>query len=409
MRTIKVLLATAGTWGDLFPFIALGKELEARGHDVTLACSGGLRKWVVESGLKSLVFGGDFGKSAAQANAGCWDHWDSATGGVRRRPSRYAPLMDVLERNCRELAPHASEADLLILPSHCPEGRLVREMTGTPWISAILTPQEGLGDESGATRGEASDEPELLEAMSLLRRRLGLTRTISSYASQLRSDPSLFACSAALGRAASPEIRQTGFWFFEDPRWKEWRPDVRLARFMDECAGEDPPLVVSFSSLPLEAPARTLEIHLRAARLLGRRIVVQQGWSGFLPDQIPGDLDPERIFMADFIPHDWFLGRCGALITHGGIGTLGRALRNACPLVIEPYGNDQFYNAWIVQKRGYGTAVHPHRLTAEGLATVLAEKVLRPEARQGVKSASAVIRGEDGTGRACEWIEACCA
>lgn len=397
----RILMATAGTWGDLFPFIALGLRLKDRGHDVTLACSTGLQPWVVRSGLKTATFGGAFGKEWAQKSARIWDHWNEDGGRSENsgEPARYSALIDLLERNCRELAPLARRADLLLTPSNCPEGRLIREMTGTPWLSVILTPDEALRENRPA------EDRELLHAMSRLKRRLGLSPSVTSHSAFRRSDPTLFACSAAMGDASLPEIRQTGFWFYEDPRWQDWRPDALLLRFME--ADADPPLLLSFSSLPLENPAQALEAHLRAARLLDRRIVVQQGWSGFSPEQIPPDLDADRIYMTDFLPHDWFLSRAAALITHGGAGTLGRALRNACPMVVEPYGNDQFFNAWVVRKRGYGSAVHPHRLTAEGLASVLSEIIADGEARARAASASAMIRREDGPGKACAVIEEC--
>jgi UDP:flavonoid glycosyltransferase YjiC (YdhE family) len=56
----RVLVATAGTLGDLLPFVALGRRLTTRGHDVTVACSTGLHDWVKRSGLGAERFDGDF-------------------------------------------------------------------------------------------------------------------------------------------------------------------------------------------------------------------------------------------------------------------------------------------------------------------------------------------------------------
>jgi len=65
-------------------------------------------------------------------------------------------------------------------------------------------------------------------------------------------------------------------------------------------------------------------------------------------------------------------------------------------MVIEPYGNDQFYNARQVVTLEIGAAMHPHRLSSAGLARVLHEKVLQPECRARVKAIGAVLRAEDG-------------
>lgn len=365
----NILLATAGTWGDLLPLVELGKRLQARGHRVAVACSSGHHDWITRSDLEPIAFDGDFGKDVAQKHARAWDHW-------RRRESRRCldHLMAehrVVSRNAAALSRLARDFDLLLMPSHCPEGPRASESSGIPYVPVVFMPEDGLTDRRGFSKFPGA----------------------------------LFACSAALGVSPFPHVTQTGFWFYEDPRWSEWRPDALLKTFM----AEDPPLVLSFSSLPLEDPAQVLALHARAARILGLRLVVQQGWAGFSLEQLPEDIDPAEIHLADFLPHDWFLAKAAALITHGGIGTLGRALRNGCPVLIEPYGNDQFYNALLFKKLGYATAVHPHRITSDGLARLLDERVLCADAetRDRRERAAQIIRGEDGVGAACDWIDRC--
>jgi len=389
----QVLVATAGTLGDLLPFVALGRRLTAQGREVTIACATGLHDWVNRSGLRAVAFDGDFGREQAQRHAGHWNHWGSVE--AKEAAPRLRSFVDKLERNTRDLARLARGAALLITPTNCPEGRLAHELVGTPWISAIFVPEQGLR----ASAREAGG-PAMAEQLDQLLNRLGLSRRVAASWEDLgRSPKALFACSAALGRSEDTALWQTGFWFYDDPDWAQWRPSDELARFMEG----PPPLVLSFSSLPLEEPRSVLAVHVRAAHILGRRLVVQQGWGGFSRELLPEDVDPESVWMASFIPHDWFLPRAAALITHGGVGTLGRALRHRCPLLVEPYGNDQFYNALLVKKLGYGSAMNPLRLTAENVARVLSEKVF--PTREGLAGAQALIRKEDGLGRACELIE----
>ncbi len=40
------------------------------------------------------------------------------------------------------------------------------------------------------------------------------------------------------------------------------------------------------------------------------------------------------------------------------------------PMLIEPYGNDQYFNAGRAVKLGIGAAAHPHWLTAEALKPI---------------------------------------
>lgn len=394
MRTTeaRILFATVGTWGDLLPFVELGRRLKSRGHEVTIACSAGMHSWVQKAGLRAVPFDGDFGKEKAQRHARNWDHWKRDE--AQYSDFAYAAFTAQLERNVRALTEFAKDADLLITPTNCPEGRLAHEVSGISWVSVIFMPEEGL-------RPSAAADARWMQSLNEAGRSLGLKRPISDFLSFKRSDPTLFACSRAFGSAEDRRVLQTGFWFYEDPAWQQWQPDERLRRFMN---GE-PPLVLSFSSLPLENPAEVLSLHIHAARLVGRRLVVQQGWSGFSSEQLPSGIGEDEVYMADFLPHDWFFSRSAGLITHGGAGTLGRALRNGCPVLVEPYGNDQFFNAMLIKSHGYGTAVHPHRLTAEGLARAIREKLLTPGTRERARAAAAIIRKEDGLESASEAIQ----
>ena len=108
---------------------------------------------------------------------------------------------------------------------------------------------------------------------------------------------------------------------------------------------------------------------------------------------------------ADFLPHDWLFAQAACAIQHGGIGSIARALRQGCPLLIEPYGNDQFFNAMRVIELEVGAAMHPGKLTAEGIARVLAEKVLSPVYRRRAEAIGAHIRLESGLETACQHID----
>jgi UDP:flavonoid glycosyltransferase YjiC (YdhE family) len=221
----------------------------------------------------------------------------------------------------------------------------------------------------------------------------------------LRSPRTLLASSPAFhGPLASRdgEVRATGFWFFDDPAWRAGRPGPRLERFVE---AEPPPLVLAFGSTPLADPALVLAVHARAAALLGRRLVVQRGWAGLTRRCLPADVSPVGVQFVGPLSHDWLLARAAALILPGGIGLIARALRVGCPLVVEPYGNDGFFNAGRVVRLGLGVAMHPYRVTPLGLARVLEEKVLTPACRARAAALGTTLRSEDGLAVACDQIE----
>jgi len=67
------------------------------------------------------------------------------------------------------------------------------------------------------------------------------------------------------------------------------------------------------------------------------------------------------VLFADFLPQDWLFARAACSIQHGGIGTIARALRAGCPILVEPFGNDQLYNASRVSLLGPAPRSSPSR------------------------------------------------
>jgi len=49
---MRVLISTAGSHGDLFPFLIIGQELQARGHEVILYTNSYFQDYVAAAGIK---------------------------------------------------------------------------------------------------------------------------------------------------------------------------------------------------------------------------------------------------------------------------------------------------------------------------------------------------------------------
>jgi UDP:flavonoid glycosyltransferase YjiC (YdhE family) len=151
--------------------------------------------------------------------------------------------------------------------------------------------------------------------------------------------------------------------------------------------------------------ARVVTVHAQAAARLNRRLLIQKGWADLGPRSLQDPALCSRTYFSGHVSHSWLFSKAAAVIHHGGIGTTAEAMRCGCPMVIEPYGHDQFFNAQRVLGLGLGVAMHPHKLTAEGLARVLAEKVLQSATRCRASEMSAKLGQEDGVSVACDLIE----
>lgn len=409
-----IVMTTRGTLGDHFPFLMLGRELKRRGHRVRLGINSAMHAYAEKFGLDCFTCGPVMGIEEAQKGAACWNHWTPPSIQDYKNRDRSSG------ESYRELFQVCKEADVLICSSIFFIGAMVQMVIDVPRITVCLSPMQVCSplknpdfitsnDESGKKSQEIYRESIKLfyQKLEEIRQCLNLpeiTLSPEEWVEIMISNHSILAISPSFARPTDryDAVETSGFIFYESPQWNEWRPEKKLEAFVEQ---ELPPLVLSFSSLPLQYPQGVLEVHVRAAQKLGRKLIIQKGWAGFKNDHIPADVDKDMVLLTEFIPHDWLFSRAAAVIHHGGTGTTGRALRNGCPMLVEPYGNDQFFNAKRVLELEAGAAMHPFNLTADGLARVLEGKVLTSRYKQNVEDLSDKIREENGIKVACDFIE----
>lgn len=411
----KIVITTAGTLGDHLPYIALGKSLQARGHQVCLAISNSFHDYALKAGLEVITCGRSHGKQELQQDAKTWDQLKKGVISSRliTDPEVYEQMLLFIEKGfspiLETLLTVCTDADLLICGAQILIlGAFVVEKLGIPWIGTSLMPFLQCQNSNQNAQKSASDRRDpYLSKMNELRQQFNLkalTQPEWFTYSETIPEKAILAASPHFAQlnSESHQYHQTGFWFYEDSDWQDWQPDEQLRQFVEV----DPkPLVLSFSSLPLENARAVLEIHVRAAAKLGRRLLIQQGWADFSESLLPEDCDHAMIMFTGFMSQDWLFGNAAALIHHGGMGTIARALRNDCPMLVEPYGNDQFFNAKQILSLKIGAAMHPHRITVDGLAHVLQTKVLTDEYKQNVHAIGTKIRAENSLETACNLIE----
>jgi vancomycin aglycone glucosyltransferase len=200
------------------------------------------------------------------------------------------------------------------------------------------------------------------DALNEERAKLGLD-PVESVQRHIFTDRPWLAADAALAPAgAHPELKitQPGAWLLDDPRPL---PD----HIEDFLARGEPPVYFGFGSMRvLEGSSRAL---IEAARAVGRRSIISQGWGNLQPIDNGGDC-----ISVDDVSHGKLFPRVAAIVHHGGAGTTTAAARSGKPQVIVPHHYDQFYWAHRIKELGIGTA-GPRRdeLTLDGMTRALAE------------------------------------
>ena len=178
---------------------------------------------------------------------------------------------------------------------------------------------------------------------------------------------------------STPGMRvvQTGAWILPDSSALA----AELEAFLDR--GE-PPVYLGFGSMPAaEGTSRTL---IDAARAVGRRVILSQGWADLgLVDNAPdclaiGDVNQQALFP-----------RVAAVVHHGGAGTTTAAARAGVAQVAVPMFGDQFYWGRRIRDLGIGAAVPAAGLSAQALGAALHE-VLAPEVAARARSSQEKLR-----------------
>ena len=115
------------------------------------------------------------------------------------------------------------------------------------------------------------------------------------------------------------------------------------------------------------------------------------------PDQFSAPSGNVRI--CKFLPHAQVMPQVSCVVTHGGMGTVQRALAHAIPICVVPWGRDQSESAQRTVEAGAGTRLNPSRLDPERLRSAVhrAKKMEDGAKRvaEGFEKAGGATRGAE--------------
>lgn len=426
MASMRVLIVTSGSVGDVAPYTGLGARIRDAGHDVTVASHAPFASAFAAAGLPFRPIPGDLREILPQARG--QDGRSSGTGprALARLLRIARPLVGTLGDGIAAAAEETSPDVMLLSTMVAPLGYQVAEARGIPWAGVFLQPVSPTGDFGSVLLGgrsigrrgnHAVTSVANLVSQSLyarpvqdLRRRLGLPHETIG---ELRTwqdggrHPTFHGFSTAVVPRPGdwrPQLEITGYWWPHSP--PGWTPPPRLVDFL---AAGPPPVFVGFGSMAPAQGGRLAPLIQRAIRRAGVRAVVQAGWAGL-------DVTGDDILTIGEAPHDWLFPRMAAVVHHAGAGTTAAALRAGVPAVPVPVLADQPFWAARIHALGAGTRpipmsrltpdrLAPDRPAPDRLATALHEATANPHRRARAQAIAARLSTEDGPSRVLTWLE----
>ena len=415
----RIVLATFGSPGDLLPFLAIGAELRARGHQPIVATSALYRGQVAAARLGFAPVRPD--RLPSQQDPDFLDRVirDRTTPGAVFRAMFLPSLRDSLE----DLHGAMEGADAVVTHTLASAARLAAESRGLPWVSAVMQPMGYLsahepplvGPRSISwvlrSLGPAATRPVLRLARRLtdswaiewhnLRAELGLAPVSDHplWEGQHSPSRSLGLFPRVLGEPQSdwpPQARVTGFPFYRPPHRSL---DPTLRQFLEN--GE-PPLVFTLGTTAINDPGSFFEESWAVVRRLGQRAVFIVGDDG---QEIREDISADTIAVS-YAPHDLVFPSARAIVHQGGIGTLSESLLAGKPTLIMPYGHDQADNAWRASRLGVARVVSRGRYRADVVGRQLSRLLDDPMPRAAALRVSREVSRERGCESAADLIEA---
>jgi len=116
---------------------------------------------------------------------------------------------------------------------------------------------------------------------------------------------------------------------------------------------------------------------------------------------------PAGIDVLAFADHDRLMPGCAAVVGHGGLGTVLRALTHGVPQLLLPLGRDQALNASRVEQIGAGVALAPDA-PAERIRAAVQALLAEPGFSAAATAAADRIAAEEPDRMAAEALERVC-
>lgn len=412
-----IVFATTGSLGDLHPFLAVGSELQRRGHRVTLATSAVHAPHVRAAGLAFRHMRPDPENTPAFHA----QYMHPKTGGQFVYQHYLGPA---IRQSYADLTEATQDADMLVSQSLMAlAAPLVAAKSGIPWISAVLQPMSffSLHDRPNylplpflswlcgrypqvheqVFHYVRKHTENWIRPVTQLRREIGVSQAQHPmYEGQHSSRCVLAMFSPLLGNARPDwpvSVIQTGTTLYAPG--SAALPDD-LAHFL---AYQSRPLAIfTLSSAASNDAGDFYNESLAAAGALGLRALLITG--GLAASHAPASL-PAWARRIDYAAFEDVFPHASVIVHSGGVATSFKALCAGKPQVIVPHAHDQLDNAMRLCRLGSARMIGSRKATRTALRRAMRAALNDAGMHKIATALGRSARQEDGVGMAADAIE----
>lgn len=391
---MQLLLIPMGSYGDVHPFVGLGRQLQRRGHDVTIMTSGYFHGLVADAGLDFVPLGTAEEYLQAASNPDLWHPLRGFDVVSRLLLSQTKTILEEIQKR------FVPDQTAVVAAGMAMGARIAHELMQVPLATVHLQPICLLTEyETSVAPGIPfpTNAPRFLKRWFFQLADLKIQRVCGRPMNEYRQTLGLPPVKRLLfDYWHSPEcvIGMFPEWFA--PVQPDWPKQLRLTGFplYDEAdlrddlddelktfiAQGDAPIAFTPGSGNIFGHSFFKEAVDACARLNRRGILLTR-----YPEQIPKNL-PSTVRYVPFVPFSKLLPHMAALVHHGGVGTMSQAFRHGVPQLIMPLSHDQPDNAARVKRLNAGLSLKPRAFRSRNVARSLHELLSNPTIWQSCQS-----------------------
>ena len=362
---MKIILTAIGTQGDIEPFLAVGKILKEKGHQVICAFSEQFRELTESNELEFASLGSklfdlhnsDAGKTAMGGGKGLKKPLAfiklamKQTGPNKEKETK---LYELIKQERPDRVLYNSKTICPIIWEYKNSGKTTF-LSPFPYLHyvkghSLLVFGKNYGDFFNKLTFKLYDFGAATAALTIKKwlhiqdkiKRTELKKIVRNRKFIYTISPSLFprpdyweSNIKVLGHHAV--MTET-----------DWKPKKELTEFIDK---NEKILFITFGSMTNPEPERKTKIILEILERNKIATIINTASGGLVK---PGNFNSELIYFVSQIPYDWVFPKMYAVIHHGGSGTTHLALKYGCATLIIPHFIDQFIWDEIISELGLG-------------------------------------------------------
>ena len=413
---MRIAIFTLGSRGDVQPYVALASYAIKQGHQAVICTGKTFEKLIIQYGIEFKEAASDL-MAMLETEEGQMIFNHAMRHPIKTKAYLNNVVNPAFRKTLDQFWESAKGADVIIYHPKAFGAPDMAKALGIPCVSMppvpitypieefpslVLSPTRSLGKKLNKLTYmlmKKAESASINEVNDFRQHTLGLPKRKSGlYTFQIDEQdiPIIYPISPSLFdevKSWEGKVHLPGFFFLET---KEQELVPQLNQFIHEGT---PPIVISFSSMPLKNPTRFQEVVKEALRQTHNRGIILTGNSGIKFE------DEKDIYTIQSAPHTALFPLAKGIIHHGGVGTMAAALKSGKPQLIIPFNVDQPFWAHRLYTKGY--ALKPLKEKDVEVDT-LVERIKEMENTQVQEKAKAIketIEAENGVKEALNYIE----